>query len=295
MERNDSLRVFTKDGGFVFTGDKLQEVKYLRTDFWYSHKEGDFSYYHAKTTCQLPNGTTDTLEECYGGYGLAYDSVENYEKGISAETSYKQLLVNNETKHCDDVIFDIFCHRKNNCISPEYWYFDKCCHVAVKETLDLEKFYFDYSDNKFHTKNLPDGDIYDTKEKCLSYNTYKVVEQDGTEYERDGVNKLLEWDDDQKKLIAKFENIMRELKEHDILLLADCSEQMTAYNLRKVQNYAISYDDTPDVMEGEPEEYEKACRYGKSFSVDHCIQWYGDDNDLFILRKKTCNANNKNN
>ena len=294
MERNDSLRVFTKDSGFVFTGGKLQEVKYLRTDFWYDHKEGDFSYYHAKTTCQLPNGTTDTLEERYGGYELAYDSVEDYEKGVSAKTSYKQLFVNNEMKRGDDVIRDIFWHRKSNCVSPVYWYFDKCCHVAVKETLDLNKFYFDYSDNKFHTKNLPDGDIYDTKEEALSYNTYKVVEHDGTEYERDGVNKLLEWDDDQKKLIAKFEDIIRELKKHDILLLADCSEQMTAYNLRKVQNYAISYNGTPDVMEGEPEEYERAYRYGEAFRIDHCVQWYGDDNDLYILRKKVNDTNNKN-
>ncbi len=33
MERNDALRVFTKNSGFVMVDRKLQEVKWLR--IWY--------------------------------------------------------------------------------------------------------------------------------------------------------------------------------------------------------------------------------------------------------------------
>lgn len=58
MERNDALRVFVKNGGFVMVDHKLQEVKWLRTEFEYDHKEDDALYYVARTTFQKPDGTT---------------------------------------------------------------------------------------------------------------------------------------------------------------------------------------------------------------------------------------------
>ena len=241
MERNDALRVFTKNSGFVMVDRKLQEVKWLRTEFKYDHKDEDFLLYTAHTTFQKPDGTTGVLND----YDMAFDSVEKYEKGISAETSYKTLFTR---KNDGDVIRNVIRGVKRS-TNPEYWVFDKSCHVPVQYKLELEKFYFDYSDSCFHTDEFPkDCKIYDTKEEALSYNTYKVIEQDGTEYERDGVNKLIMLDDDQRELLKQFEDICKKMNDADMLLISDSCEDMSVFNLRHIKNYALDYNDVPDVM-----------------------------------------------
>jgi hypothetical protein len=283
MERNDALRVFTKNSGFVMVDRKLQEVKWLRTEFKYDHKDEDFLLYTAHTIFQKPDGTTGVLND----YDMAFDSVEKYEKGVSAETSYKTLFIR---KNDGDVLRDVIRGVKRS-FNPEYWVFDKLCHVPVQYKLELEEFYFDYSDNRFHTDEFPkDCKIYDTKEEALSYNTYKIIEQDGTEYERDGVNKLIMLDDDQRELLKQFEDICKKMNDADMLLISDSCEDMSVFNLRHIKNYALDYNDVPDVMDGDPEDYERADRYGMPFKVNHHIQWWGDDSSLFILRKSTENG-----
>ena len=283
MERNDALRVFTKNSGFVMVDRKLQEVKWLRTEFSYYRKENDTVFYSVRTRFQKPDGTTGRLDD----YDMAFDSVEKYEKGISAETSYKTLFIR---KNDGDVIRDIIRGVKRS-FNPEYWVFDKSCHIPVQYKLKLEEFYFDYSDNCFHTDEFPkDCKIYDTKEEALSYNTYKVIEQDGAEYERDGVNKLIMLDDDQRELLKQFEDICKKMNDADMLLISDSCEDMSVFNLRHIKNYALDYNDVPDVMDGDPEDYERADRYGVPFKVNHHIQWWGDDSSLFILRKPTENG-----
>lgn len=283
MERNDALRVFTKNSGFVMVDRKLQEVKWLRTEFKCDNKDEDFLLYTAQTTFQKPDGTTGVLDD----YDMAFDSVEKYENGISAETSYKTLFTR---KNDGDVIRDVIRGVKRS-FNPEYWVFDKSCHAPVRYKLELEKFYFDYSDNRFHTDEFPkDCKIYDTKEEALSYNTYKIIEQDGTEYERDGVNKLIMLDDDQRELLKQFEDICKKMNDADMLLISDSCEDMSVFNLRHIKNYALDYNDVPDVMDGDPEDYERADRYGVPFKVNHHIQWWGDDSCLFILRKSTKNG-----
>ena len=147
MERNDALRVFTKNSGFVMVDRKLQEVKWLRTEFKCDNKDEDFLLYTAQTTFQKPDGTTGVLDD----YDMAFDSVEKYENGISAETSYKTLFTR---KNDGDVIRDVIRGVKRS-FYPEYWVFDKSCHAPVRYKLELEKFYFDYSDNRFHTDEFP--------------------------------------------------------------------------------------------------------------------------------------------
>lgn len=283
MERNDALRVFTKNSGFVMVDRKLQEVKWLRTEFKYDHKDEDFLLYTAHTTFQKPDGTTGVLND----YDMAFDSVEKYEKGISAETSYKTLFTR---KNDGDVIRNVIRGVKRS-TNPEYWVFDKSCHVPVQYKLELEKFYFDYSDSCFHTDEFPkDCKIYDTKEEALSYNTYKVIEQDGTEYERDGVNKLIMLDDDQRELLKQFEDVCRKMKENDMILICDSCDDMSVFNIRRIQNFALDYCNEPEVMDGNPEDYELADRYGTDFKINHNIEWWGDDNKLFILRKSAENG-----
>lgn len=282
MERNDALRVFTKNGGFVMVDRKLQEVKWLRTEFKYDQKEDDTLFYVAHTTFQKPDGTTGVLDN----YDMAFDSVEKYEKGISAETSYKTLFIH---KNDGDVLRDVIRGVKRS-LNTKYWVFDKSFRVPVQYELELEKFYFDYSDNRFHTDEFQkDCEIYDTKEEALSYNTYKVVNEDGSEYEREGINKLISLDDDQRELVKQFEDICKKMKENDLALIADYNF-LAVFNMRRVANYELSYEPEPDTTYGNPEDYERADRYGKTFQLNSGIEWWGDDNNLFILRKSTENG-----
>lgn len=282
MERNDALRVFTKNGGFVMTDRKLQEVKWLRTEFKYDHKEDDALFYVARTTFQKPDGTTGVLES----YDMAFDSVEKYEKGVSAETSYKTLFIR---KNDGDVLRDVIRGVKRS-LNTKYWVFDKSFRIPAQYELELEKFYFDYSDNRFHTDEFQkDCEIYDTKEEAFSYNTYKVVNEDGSEYEREGINKLISLDDDQRELVKQFEDICKKMKENDLALIADY-ESLAVFNMRRVSNYELNYTSEPETTYGNPEDYERADRYGKAFQVNSGIEWWGDDNNLFILRKSTENG-----
>ena len=68
----DLLNVFENNTGFVFADNKLQEVKWLHTDFKYDHSEGESDVYTARTTYQKPDGTTDVLTN----YNRAFDSVK---------------------------------------------------------------------------------------------------------------------------------------------------------------------------------------------------------------------------
>lgn len=280
MERNDSLRVFTKNDGYVFVDRKLQKVKWLRTEFKLAYKGDDFMFYDARTTYQKPDGTTGELYD----YDEAYVSPEGYEQGIAAKTSYKAFSY--DAKKCGEVIHDITMPVKRS-RTADYWTFDKACQTPVHHELTLEKFHFDYADNKFHTDEFPkDCEIYDSKEEALSYNTYKIIEKDGTEHERVGVNKLIELDEDQHELVKQFEELCKKMSDNGILLISDCCEQLAAFNIRNVNDYALDYSDKPYDQTQDPEDYELTDRYGKSFRVNHTIQIWGEDSNFFVIRKE---------
>lgn len=280
MERNDSLRVFEHNSGFVMTDCKLQKVKLLRTEFTFDHEGDDFLYYRTSTVYQKPDGTTGVLHD----YSKAFDSVECYEKGESADIAYLTL---NTGRNGGDVMRDITRGVKKS-LSPVYWIFDTKSIVPVCDELTLDKFYFDYADRQFHTDEFPKNfNVYDTKEEALSYNTYKVVNEDGSEYEREGVNKLISLDDDQRELVKQFEEICKKMEENDLALIADY-DSLAVFNMRKVKSYVLDYNSIPENVSN-PEDYEKADRNGKAFRVNSSIEWWSDDNELFIQRKSTEN------
>ena len=281
MEADNKLRVFANDSGFVMVGGKLQEALWLETQFQFKEKSGTTLYYNSVTKFRKPDGAVDMLDD----YGMAFDSVEEYERGIPAKTICKTL---DGLKNGGDVVNDIARGVKKSC-APEYWVFDKIYHVPVKYELKYEKFTFDYSDHRFHTDEFPkDCGIYDTREEAFSYNTYRIIEKDGTEHERDGVNKLIMLDDDQRELVAQFEQLCDKMKGADLMLAADY-DVLSVFNLRKVEHFVFDYNEEPNVDVGNSKDYEKADRYGTSFTVRHDIEYWDSDHHLFIKRKLTEN------
>ncbi len=282
MERNDALRVFVGNYDYVFVNNKLQQVRWLRTDFKYDHTEGNVDFYEAITLYEKPDGTTGTLKS----YDRAFGSVEDYENGVPAKTS--SHTISKDGAGCT-ILRDLVRGVKS-AVSVEYWVFDELCHYPAKYTLKLEKFYYNYNDMHFHTDGFPKNcKIYDTKEQALSYNSYNVVRENGTVYQRDGVNKLVSLDDDQRELVNQFEELCHKMHEHDILLIGDY-DSLAAFNLRNVEAHVLDYQDTPDVDFGNAEDYERVERYGKAFNVANPIEVWGEDNSLFVLRKSQENG-----
>ena len=162
-------------------------------------------------------------------------------------------------------------------------FFDSLAGTAVEDKLLMDDFYYDYGKGMFGTDELPDCEIYDSKQEALAFNTYKVVEEDGTEYERDGIGKLLMLDDDQKILLERFQNIMQEMHDNGIRLIASVEEHLGAYNTRHVDDLTLDYEATaPGVDNGELYEYVE--RYAEVFKVPHQIEIWGEDYNIFALR-----------
>ena len=107
------------------------------------------------------------------------------------------------------------------------------------------------------------------------------------EYEREGVNKLISLDDDQREPVKQFEDICKKMEENDLALIADYNS-LAVFNMRKVKSYVLDYNSTPENVDN-PEDYERADRHSKAFKVNSSIEWWGDDNDLFIWRKSAEN------
>lgn len=276
MERNDKLRVFSNSKGFVFHDGKLQEVELLRTDFKYSNAENGYRFYTTVTKSRMPDGS---IKKLIGYVNVFFDSVEKYEKGEPAKMREANLTFDGKF---NPVIRDIFSGKKRN-YKWEYWTFDSLAGTAVEDKLLMDDFYYDYGKGMFGTDELPDCEIYDSKQEALAFNTYKVVEEDGTEYERDGIGKLLMLDDDQKILLERFQNIMQEMHDNGIRLIASVEEHLGAYNTRHVDDLTLDYEATaPGVDNGELYEYVE--RYAEVFKVPHQIEIWGEDYNIFALR-----------
>lgn len=276
MERQDTLRVFTRDNGFIFIDDALVEVKFIETKFDYDHSDNRMAYFVATHVVRLPDGTNYTVSR----YVDVFDSIQKYKDDIAAETSYKTLC---GESGC--VVQDVFGQRFK---SIAYWTMKN--GEPIIKTFELTHFKFNYLTNKFEASEKPYGTPYVTREECISYNDIKVIDKDGKTSLNTGINKLLQLDDDQKELVGQFENLLREMRDKDIFLLSDCCEHITAYNFRNVDGYTLNYNPElteSDVDPGEnPNDFERADRYGELFKVDGRIEQWGDDSNLFIKRKK---------
>lgn len=283
METKDLLNVFTNDYGYVFEDGKLQEVKWIRTEFHHPHSDGEHDVYMAATTYQKPDGSIGDLRGT-GGYTQAFDSVKGYEEGAAAETT----AVSFNRKNNRLVMLDLIRGKKKT-PKTEYWVFDEQCHVPARYELELDRFYYSYIDRKFHTDEFRKNcEIYDTREEALSYHSYNVVKEDGTEYQQDGINKLIMLDADQRELVRQFEEICRKMQENGVTLIGSYNSMM-AFNTRNIDKYAFDYEDFPYDMEN-AESFEEADRYGKVFKVKSDIEIWGEDSKLFILRKPTENG-----
>lgn len=269
----NNIMVFENDNVFCMINNQLQECKLLKTIFT-ADGEG---LYRATTIVKMPDGMID---QEHVAYDTAYDSPANYESNRLAETNGFELssVVLSILKP-KDFVGDV---RKIK--SGLYYIFEN--GEPTPHELKLETFYYDYLANEWGTKELPDTQIYATRNDALSYNVTEVLDKDATKSECIGINKLIQLDDDQKELVHQLEELVAKLKEKNVLLLADTSDNYMAYNMRHIADVNMSCDTEADIKDDEERaKYELIDRYGKSFNVNiDCVQW-SEDYELFFKRK----------
>lgn len=276
MERRTaraSIQVFQKDNVFCMINGQLQECKLLKTIFV---KSSD-GIYEATTIVRLPNGVID---QEHVAYDTAFDSIDDYEKNKCAETQGYDLwlYIRPHIFFTRDYVGE---RRKTN---KTYYTFEN--GEPQSHELELDTFYYIYPANTWGTDELPDTQIYATKNDAISYNVTEVVNMKGIKTKRVGINKLIQLDDDQQELVHQLEELVTKLKENDILLLADTADNYMAYNMRNVKGYNMGYDGFADVSDEEKPKYEVADRWGKSFKVNVDIPQWSEDYGIFFKTKE---------
>lgn len=265
----NELRVFESSTVYVMRNGELQECKPLKTEFI-----KDQGGYRVANVLQFPDGRIEGGVE----WREVYNTPFHYKNKEIASVNYFSL------KEVKSSVFAKVVGRhmmKNN---TYYTFEGGACAAHI---VPFEQFYYDYELNDWKCPEIKTGDptMYATHELACSFNTLKVVDQHGVESEIVGVNKLLELTAEQKVLVGQLESVVRQLNEAGVLLVADCSDRYMAYNIKRVEDYCISYEQY-DIPENEQEQYEMVDRYAKAFEVNIDYPQWSEDNDLYIKRKK---------
>lgn len=284
MEKQNELKRLTNRNGYVFLDGKLQECKYLRTEYRLVNQDEDgIRNYAHDHVVQLPDGT----EYCPADSEL-FDFVEDYEAGCIAKAE-------KDSESDVKVIICKFCNEAGlykRCFGPYnivFYTFEN--GVPVEHTHELTKFARVYGacpcadkwvceDNIFPT----DKPIYDSREEAFEFNSYTVKNSDGTEEQRDGVCKLLMLDPDQRELMTQFEEIAKKLEQSGVRLVANFEENFSAYNLRHV--YDFNLDDSYNAND-ETNGWEAGERSHRAFDINLPIQLWADDYEVYIKRNET--------
>ena len=270
-----NIMIFENDNVFCMINNQLQECKLLKTIFT---ADGG-NIYRATTIVESPNGVID---QEHVGYDTAFDSPADYESNKLATTSSWDLwgTVASNMLASKGIIGDI---RRTS--SELYYTFEN--GEPTPHELKLDTFYYDYLANEWGSNELPDSQIYATRNDACSYNVIEVLDKDEVKSEHIGINKLIQLDDDQKELVHQLERLVTKLKEQGVLLLADTSDNYMAYNIRNVEDHNMSFESEADISNDEERaKYEEADRWGKAFKVNIDFQQWSEDYNIFFKRKQ---------
>lgn len=268
-----NIKIFESDNVFCMINNQLQECKLLKTHF-FADGEG---LYRAISIVKLPSGTIDQERVAYD---TVFDSPADYESNKYAETKGFDLhsFIMPRVLMAKDII------GKARKIKSTYYTFEN--GEPTQHELKLETFYYDYVNNEWKSDELPDTQIYATRDDALSYNVTEVLDENALFSTRIGINKLIQLDDDQKELVHQLEELVVKLKEQGVLLLADTSDNYMVYNMRHIIAHNMNCDTEADIADDEERaKYEVADRWGKAFKVNINLEQWSEDYGIFFKRK----------
>lgn len=250
------MKIYCDAKGFTMIDGTLTEVtikKLIATRQSVEDEE-----YEVTTILQGPDGKEHNTQIPI----LMYKSVEDYEK---------------EQKACYEVCSSPFYIRPDGFRGiDEAWIFVD----GEPVTIDLRplKVVYDYEQRKWLLQGIPQTNIFRTKQECLSYNEYEIVDEEGTRTIK-GCNALLQLTDKQKELVEQFEQLCKKMDDEGILLASNCCEAFRAYNVKDCADYEFYFTNEAS------EDFEQCDRDCGRYVNVHNIYESGDDFELYIKRK----------
>lgn len=255
----EKFKIYSNNKGFVLLECALQEVTLVKTVFT---RNGD------KYTA------TTFFSTCNGGYSKETSLLKVYSSPIDYEKAKEMPfeLVG------EDVIKD----RRPE--GFEGYDFGWILINGEPQQIDLtpNEVVFNYLSGRYEVPDhvVKSGNVYKSREECLSFNTYDVKHADGTITERKGAGKLLMLDDDQKQLLKKFEEAYKALRESGVSFFNNYDETRV-FNIRELQNYEVDY------MNEDYKGFEKVDIHNKAFECPVFLaeNFFSDDAAIFVERK----------
>ena len=250
------MKIYCDAKGFTMIDGTLTEVtikKLIATRQSVEEEE-----YEVTTILQCPDGKEHSTQIPI----LMYKSVEDYEK---------------EQKACYEVCSSPFYIRPDGFRGiDEAWIFVD----GEPVTIDIRplQVVYDYEQRKWLLQGIPQTNIFRTKEECLSFNEYEIVDEEGTRTIK-GCKALLQLTDKQKELVEQFEQLCKKMDDEGILLASNCCEAFRAYNVKDCADYEFYFTNEAS------EDFEQCDRDCGQYVNVHNIYESGDDFELYIKRK----------
>ena len=250
------MKIYCDAKGFTMIDGTLTEVtikKLIATRQSVEDEE-----YEVTTILQGPDGKEHSTQIPI----LMYSSVEDYEKGEQA---------------CYEVCSSPFYIRPDGFRGiDEAWIFVDGEPVTI-DIRPLEVVY-DYEQRTWTCEGIPQTNIFRTKEECLSFNEYEIVDENGSRTIK-GCNALIQLTREQEELVRQFEKLCKKMQDEGILLASNCCEAFRAYNVRDCQDYEFYFTNEAS------EDFEQCDRDCGRYVNAHNIYESGDDFELYIKRK----------
>lgn len=254
----NSCEIFSTNEAFFFDKEngQLLQVQLVETVFERDSKSSETVY--ATTSAKVVNS----------GELITIDETEVYASRLDFEKGKRLACSTNNPFKCLAASYG----------SDVFWTFQHGCPVSQKVS-DIKVVKYDYDYDRFTSTELPDREhIYPTKEECLSYNEYEIVDEEGTRTIK-GCNALLQLTDKQKELVEQFEQLCKKMDDEGILLASNCCEAFRAYNVKDCADYEFYFTNEAS------EDFEQCDRDCGRYVNAQNIYESGDDFELYIKRK----------
>lgn len=256
----ETFKIYSDNKGFVMLDGALKNVELVKVVF---AKYGD------KLTSTTFFSTWDGGHSMQTNELSIYNSPSDFERGIEMpckEFTYDEILTNRPDGFKGLQFGWIFLNGEPTQID-----------------LTPNEVVYHYKSKKF---SVPDhvtksGNVYKSRSECLSFNTYRVMDDFGDFTEHIGTGKLLMLDDDQKQLLKNLEDAFKALRENEVGFFVT-GDHIQVFNKRKIDS---SYVNEKKIVEG----YEEVDIFNNAFDCgfSFCDRNYpcGDELKLFVERK----------
>lgn len=262
---------------FVWFDGKLIEATPVKTSF--NKVSGGDGIPKYEVTTLFKNG--DEWFEV-AGYDKIYDTIHDFEAGNPTDNLIGVCLTkNHKTVGKNAIVLSqmVLGYQYRGLL--KYWVKDESNigeDAFIEKELNVDCFSYDYEKNEWWCPAITE-EHYPTRANALSWESYNIVDEDGTTKEVTGINKLISLEPDQQELVNQLADLLKKIQDNRIMLMTYLDDNIYAYNRRNVEDLSATYD--PLREDG----YEVADYRNEKFRVAK-ISEYSDDIEVWAKRKE---------